>query len=82
MMTSCSGCRDTDAEVSEEAQEAAARRLIPAAADVEVIRDTGGHRSGATANRDGYRELLRRIEDPTSPASRCTTFHASRGTFA
>ena len=56
--------RDSDAEVSDGAQEAAARRLLPAGAGVEVIRDTGGHQSGATANRDGYRELLRRIEDP------------------
>jgi site-specific DNA recombinase len=56
--------RDSDADVSEEAQEAAARRLLPPGVAVEVIRDTGGHQSGATANRDGYRLLLRRIKDP------------------
>jgi DNA invertase Pin-like site-specific DNA recombinase len=56
--------RDSDADVSEEQQEAAARRLIPVGANVEVIRDAGGHRSGATTNRDGYQVLLRRIEDP------------------
>ena len=56
--------RASDADVSEEQQEAAARRLIPAGAVVEVIADAGGHNSGATANRDGYRQLLRRIEDP------------------
>ena len=55
--------RDSDADVSEEQQEAAARRLIPPGATVEVIRDTGGHQSGATANRDGYQVLLRRMED-------------------
>jgi DNA invertase Pin-like site-specific DNA recombinase len=56
--------RDSDAEVSEEQQEAAARRLLPAGATAEVIRDTGGHNSGATANRDGYQTMLRRIDDP------------------
>ena len=56
--------RDSDAEVSEDTQEASARRLLPTDSNVEVIRDAGGHQSGATANRDGYRELLRRIEDP------------------
>lgn len=56
--------RDSDADVSEEAQEVAARRLLPPGSVVEVIRDTGGHQSGATANRDGYRQLLRRIKDP------------------
>lgn len=56
--------RDSDADVSEEAQEAAARRLLPPGSAVEVIRDTGGHQSGATANRDGYRALLLRIKDP------------------
>jgi DNA invertase Pin-like site-specific DNA recombinase len=56
--------RDFDAEVSEEAQEAAARRLLPAGSKAEVIRDTGGHQSGATASRDGYAQLVRRIEDP------------------
>lgn len=55
--------RDSDADISEEAQEAAARRLLPPGSAVEVIRDTGGHQSGATANRDGYRLLLRRIKD-------------------
>ena len=49
------------ADVSDETQEAVARGLLPAGADVEVIRDSGGHNSGATYDRDGYQELVRRV---------------------
>ncbi len=54
---------DDDADVSEEQQEAAARRLLPKGATHEVIRDTGGHRSGRTENRDGYRLLIARMAE-------------------
>jgi len=53
--------RHDDAEVSEEQQEEAARRLLPKGATHEVIRDTGGHQSGRTENRDGYRLLIARM---------------------
>jgi hypothetical protein len=43
--------RHDDADVSEEQQEEAARRLLPKGATAEVIRDTGGHRSGRTEPR-------------------------------
>jgi site-specific DNA recombinase len=46
------------ADVSDEQQEASARALIPAGATVEVISDSGGHNSGRTEARDGYRELI------------------------
>jgi DNA invertase Pin-like site-specific DNA recombinase len=49
------------AAVSDEAQEAAARSMIPVDATVEVIRDSGGHRSGATTERDGYQDMLARL---------------------
>lgn len=49
------------AAVSDEQQEAASRALIPDGATVEVIRDSGGHHSGATTERDGYQELLTRL---------------------
>jgi DNA invertase Pin-like site-specific DNA recombinase len=48
----------TAADVSDELQEAACRAVLPAAASVRVISDSGGHQSGATAARDGYRALL------------------------
>lgn len=51
----------TAADVSAEAQEAACRALLPPGAVADVIRDTGGHRSGATTKRDGYQELLLRL---------------------
>lgn len=57
--------RADSAAVSDEAQEAAARSLIPRDADVDVIRDSGGHRSGATTDRDGYQELLARLRGGT-----------------
>lgn len=53
--------RATSADVSDETQEAASRAVIPNGATVEVIRDSGGHQSGATADRDGYQELLARL---------------------
>jgi len=55
--------RDDDADVSEEQQEEAARRLLPKGSTHEVIRDTGGHRSGRTENRDGYRLLIARMAE-------------------
>jgi DNA invertase Pin-like site-specific DNA recombinase len=51
----------TAADVSDAAQEAACRALLPAGATAEVITDSGGHRSGATTKRDGYQELLVRL---------------------
>ncbi len=53
----------TAADVSDETQEAVARSLIPAGASVEVIRDSGGHNSGATDDRDGYQRLIQRIRE-------------------
>ncbi len=55
---------NADADVSPEAQERAARRAIPEGATCEVIADSGGHRSGRTAERDGYQQLIRRLADP------------------
>ena len=48
----------TAADVSDEMQEAACRALLPAGAAARVISDSGGHNSGHTADRDGYRALL------------------------
>jgi DNA invertase Pin-like site-specific DNA recombinase len=48
----------TDADVSEEVQEAACRALLPMGASIRVITDSGGHQSGSTAARNGYRALL------------------------
>lgn len=53
--------RADSADVSDEVQEAMARSVLPAGATVEVIRDSGGHQSGATDERDGYQELLVRL---------------------
>jgi DNA invertase Pin-like site-specific DNA recombinase len=39
-------------------QEASCRALVPAGAPVRVISDSGGHQSGFSAARDGYRALL------------------------
>lgn len=49
-------------DISDEAQVEAAVAMLPKGATHEVIADSGGHHSGRTANRDGYRELVRRIE--------------------
>ncbi len=51
----------TAADVSDEMQEAVAWGLIPTGATVEVIRDSGGHNSGATDDRDGYQQLISRV---------------------
>jgi DNA invertase Pin-like site-specific DNA recombinase len=48
----------TAADVSDELQEAACRAVLPPGATVRVISDSGGHQSGFTAARDGYRALL------------------------
>lgn len=53
--------RASSADVSDETQEAMSRAVLPAGATVEVIRDSGGHQSGATPDRDGYQELLSRL---------------------
>ena len=52
-----------DADVSDEAQAAAAVAMLPAGSTHEVIADSGGHHSGRTAARDGYQELVTRIRD-------------------
>lgn len=49
-------------DVSDETQVEAAVALLPAGASHEVIADSGGHHSGRDDRRDGYRELIRRIE--------------------
>ncbi len=48
----------TAADVSDEVQEAACRAILPAGASVRVISDSGGHQSGSTAARNGYRALV------------------------
>ena len=48
----------TAADVSDEHQEGACRALLPVGEPVRVISDSGGHRSGASADRDGYRAML------------------------
>jgi DNA invertase Pin-like site-specific DNA recombinase len=47
-----------DADVSDEVQEAACRAILPPGASVRVISDSGGHQSGSTAARSGYRALV------------------------
>jgi len=49
-------------DISDEAQVEAALSMLPKGATHEVIADSGGHHSGRTENRDGYRELIRRVE--------------------
>lgn len=49
-------------DISDEAQVEAALSMLPAGATHEVIADSGGHHSGRTDRRDGYQELIRRIE--------------------
>jgi DNA invertase Pin-like site-specific DNA recombinase len=51
-----------DADVSDEAQVAAAVAMLPAGSTHDVIADSGGHQSGRTDARDGFRELLAAIE--------------------
>lgn len=52
-----------DADVSDEAQVAAAVAMLPKGATYEVIADSGGHHSGRSAARDGYQELVARVRD-------------------
>lgn len=52
-----------DADVSDEAQVAAATAMLPDGATHEVIADSGGHHSGRTDARDGYRDLIRAVQD-------------------
>lgn len=49
-------------DISDEAQVQAALEMLPRDATHEVIADSGGHHSGRSENRDGYRELIRRVE--------------------
>lgn len=51
-----------DADVSDEAQIAAAVAMLPAGATHDVVADSGGHHSGRTDDREGFRELIRRVE--------------------
>ncbi len=51
------------ADVSDETQEAVARSLLPKDATCEVISDSGGHNSGATDDREGYRRLIARVRE-------------------
>lgn len=51
-----------DADVSDEVQAEAAVAMLPPGSTHEVISDSGGHHSGRSADRDGLRELVRRIE--------------------
>lgn len=53
--------RADSADVSDEQQEQAARALVPDGAPIEVVRDSGGHQSGASDQRDGYRYLQSRV---------------------
>jgi DNA invertase Pin-like site-specific DNA recombinase len=53
--------RADSADVSDEQQEAASRALVPAGAPIEVIRDSGGHQSGASDQREGYQYLLSKV---------------------
>ncbi len=48
----------TAADLSDELQEVACRALLLDGAPVRVISDSGGHHSGASADRDGYQALL------------------------
>ncbi|MCY7419439.1 MAG: recombinase family protein [Chloroflexi bacterium] len=46
-------------DVSDETQEAVCRSVIPKGSEVEVITDSGGHKSGYVLEcRDGYQVLL------------------------
>ena len=50
--------REGDADVSDEAQESAARARLPEAAIIRVYRDSGGHNSGFSVDRPAYQQLL------------------------
>ena len=50
--------RADSSDISDEHQEAAARALVPAGSRCVVISDSGGHQSGASAEREGYQRLL------------------------
>lgn len=49
-------------DISDEAQVEVALSMLPAGATHDVIADSGGHHSGRNDRRDGYQELIRRIE--------------------
>ena len=63
----------TAADVSDEMQEAACRKLLPPGAHVRVISDSGGHQSGSSADRDGYQALLRVVASEMSRLLLSTT---------
>lgn len=50
--------KEGDADVSDAAQEAAARARVPAGARVIVLSDSGGHNSGGSDQRPEYQRLL------------------------
>ncbi len=50
--------KEGDADISDEAQESAARRRIPDGAAVRVYRDSGGHNSGFSTDRRDYQRML------------------------
>lgn len=54
--------RSGDPDVSDDVQLAAARAMLPAGATHEVLTDSGGHHSGRTDARDGFQELVARID--------------------
>ena len=66
----------TAADVSDEMQEAACRAVLPGGATVRVISDSGGHQCGFSADRDGYRAMLRRSPGTRSRRSRYMTYAA------
>jgi site-specific DNA recombinase len=53
--------KEGDADVSDAAQEAAARARVPEGARVAVFSDSGGHNSGFSADRPQYQRLLAMI---------------------
>ncbi len=50
--------RADSSDISDEQQEVAARALVPPGCRCIVISDSGGHQSGASAEREGYQQLL------------------------
>jgi DNA invertase Pin-like site-specific DNA recombinase len=50
--------REGDADISDEAQEAASRTRIPTGAPVRIYSDSGGHNSGFSVDRPSYQQML------------------------
>lgn len=57
--------RAGDTDVSDEVQVRAARAMLPDGATFEVLADSGGHHSGRTDARDGFQDLVARVEART-----------------